>query len=415
MKIKITLLSLCLFSFATLMAQPTFFIDTTVTPEQMVMDFFDNDCVTPSNVSYTGAVKARAFVQVTGTGMDADAGILLSSGNVLDAPGPNNSAATSTPNNTPGDTDLGLLSGFTTFDAAVLEFDIQSTTDTLCFYYIFASEEYPEYVNTGFNDVFAFIVTGPGGGQPVNIATVPDTTTPVTINTINDQINSQYYVDNTGGQFVEYDGYTTVLPAKFIVDPDSTYHVKLAISDASDAIFDSGVIIAVESLCGDSLLVPPSNFSVDINDSTVTVENLSRYATDFLWDFGDGTTTTEKDPAPHVYAESGIYDITLITENYCCSDTFTTTVEIGEVVNVNSVITEDLFTLSPNPFHDYIDINISENKPVRLELMDLQGRVIKSEKVTGSTRWMVGDLEAGVYWVRAISGEVSEVVKVVRE
>lgn len=67
------------------------------------------------------------------------------------------------------------------------------TRHTLVVRYAFGSEEYPEYVGSQFNDVMAVFVNGK------NCALVPGTTTPVAINSINQNLNSQYYVDNTSG------------------------------------------------------------------------------------------------------------------------------------------------------------------------------------------------------------------------
>ena len=67
----------------------------------------------------------------------------------------------------------------------MFEFDFEVQGDNIEFNFIFMSEEYNEYVNTGFNDVFAFYISGPGIVGQQNLAVVPGTTTPVSINTIN--------------------------------------------------------------------------------------------------------------------------------------------------------------------------------------------------------------------------------------
>ena len=130
--------------------------------------------------------------------------------------------------------------------------------DTIRFRYVFGSEEYPEYISS-YNDVFGFFVTGPkpSGGNYTNqnIAIVPGTTnTPVSIYNINNGsnntgpcVNCQYYVDNSSGLTIEFDGMTTVLTAWAVVIPCQTYHIKLAIGDAGDHAFDSGVFLEANS------------------------------------------------------------------------------------------------------------------------------------------------------------------------
>ena len=164
---------------------------------------------------------------------------------------------------TPGDNDLDFLSnqqgGQESYDACVVELDVFVATDQLEFEYVFGSEEYPEFVFSagGYNDIFAFLVSGPGiVGQPglngqKNIAVLPGTATPVEINSVNNQVNWEFYRNNEIGQELVYDGLTSdylgvkkSLTAKTSVTPCNTYHLKLAVADRGDASFDSGVFIS---------------------------------------------------------------------------------------------------------------------------------------------------------------------------
>lgn len=101
----------------------------------------------------------------------------------------------------PGDTDLdALIPGYTTYDAVKLEFDvIPAKNGQLIFSYAFGSEEYNEWVDSPFNDVFGFWISGPGindGIKPTNVAYLPDQVTPCSINNINNGKYSQFYRDN---------------------------------------------------------------------------------------------------------------------------------------------------------------------------------------------------------------------------
>ncbi|SFZ94082.1 PKD repeat-containing protein [Flaviramulus basaltis] len=57
---------------------------------------------------------------------------------------------------------------------------------------------------------------------------------------------------------------------------------------------------------------PKANFTFEIDDKTVTFTNTSERAVSYEWDFGDGESSTEENPA-HTYAEYGDYSITLTT------------------------------------------------------------------------------------------------------
>lgn len=189
-------------------------------------------------------------------------GVMLTSGNIANAIGPNNSSGQTTANSTDGDADLENIPGVdATYDACALYVDITVASDTLVFNYIFGSEEYLEYVGSGFNDVFAFYITGPkpGGGNynKQNIALIPGTNTAVSINNVNDQDYPQYYNENgdgfttpysTDNYYIQYDGFTTVLQARAAVIPCETYTLKLVVADAGDGVLDSGVFIEAGSL-----------------------------------------------------------------------------------------------------------------------------------------------------------------------
>ena len=199
--------------------------------------------VAVSNVSYTGN-EAAAGSFVGGDGIvGLDEGVILSSGNIADVVGSNQSAGTTTSFGTAGDADLTTLVGASTFDAAVLEFDFVPTTSQVQFNYVFSSEEYNEFVNLGFNDVFGFFVNG------TNCALVGEPPVPVSIDTINGGSNASLYIDNTGGQLeTEMDGLTVVLTCVASVTADDTNHMKLAIADTGDTSLDSAVFLGQSSL-----------------------------------------------------------------------------------------------------------------------------------------------------------------------
>ena len=129
------------------------------------------------NIKFTGAnVAGGKFTGGQGI-IGFDQGIILSSGGASGVIGPNNSSSFTVSNGTAGDSDLdAIVAPNPTLDAAVLEFDFVPASGTLSFKYVFSSEEYPEFVNSPFNDVFAFFLNGK------NIALIPNTSTPVSIN-----------------------------------------------------------------------------------------------------------------------------------------------------------------------------------------------------------------------------------------
>ncbi|MBD2568895.1 Calx-beta domain-containing protein [Anabaena lutea] len=225
---------------------------TSVTATQLVNTLLGAG-VTATNITFTGAnVAGGTFTGGIGAGIGIDSGIILSTGNIAFAQGPNNTGSRSGNNSRPGDTDLDtIVDPLSTEDAAVLEFDFIPSTSTISFSYVFASEEYPEFVNTQFNDVFAFFLNGQ------NIALIPGTTTPVSINTVNAGSsftpgtgpNSSFFTPNYGTTFdLQFDGFTTVLSATATgLVPGVTNRIKLAIADTGDSAYDSAVFLQAAS------------------------------------------------------------------------------------------------------------------------------------------------------------------------
>ncbi len=172
---------------------------------------------------------------------------------------------------------MAAITPNTITNGVVLEFDFIATGDTLNFKYMFASEEYPNDYGTSFYDVFGFFISGPGFAGPylnggVNIATLPGTTTPISILNLNPTTNSAYYVDNVGGaaygNSIQYDGTSIVFTAAAQLQCGQEYHIKLGISNVGDQSLDSGVFLEAESFSSNLVnLSTNSSVSNSFSDS----------------------------------------------------------------------------------------------------------------------------------------------------
>lgn len=243
-------------------------VDANYTPQQLVEDILVGGGVQVSNFQFSGNAEARGYFDGTNSNIGLSNGIIISTGRVADAPGPNGTPISDigTEFNGVGDPALTAISGspLGTYDAAFLEFDFVPSSDTVQFNYVFASNEYMLYVGTGVNDVFAFLISGPGIVGEQNVALIPGTTTPVAIDNVNLNTNAQYYVDNENppGSTVEYNGFTQVFTATAILTPCESYHIRLAIADGGDESFDSAVFLEAGSFASPEVSVnAESNFS----------------------------------------------------------------------------------------------------------------------------------------------------------
>ena len=230
-----------------------------MTPEQLVQTYLVGAGITLSNVTFNGnaalitsdQVGKFATAGVAANQLGLAGGILLTSGKASIAIGPNNAAGAGAQVGGPGDPDLNTLAGSNTSDRAVIEFDFIPQSDTVRFRYVFASEEFFEYCNQ-FNDAFGFFLSGPGitgtfSNNSINIAKMPGSLSNyVTINNICANTQSRW-TNPSGGLYYQYDGLTFVYTAWNVVQPCATYHIKLAIGDAVDKAYDSGVFLEQNS------------------------------------------------------------------------------------------------------------------------------------------------------------------------
>jgi len=270
-------------------------VDDALTPQQLVENVLLGGGVTVSNITFNGVPSPATAQEGTGsftqTGdLGLDAGLILASGLASSAVGPVDNFSSDVFAVNGNDPDLESLIAGPVTDQSILEFDFIPTGDTLRFRYVFGSEEYPEYV-CQFNDAFGFFLSGPGftgpyTGGAINIAVLPDGITPVTINNVNNgwnndpfdptcpAANPQYFIDNTGGATVAYDGFTTVLTAFALVVCGQQYHIKLAIGDAGlggdlDTGFDSGVFLEAGSFTSTGQVVPSLVGGVGVAGNTM--------------------------------------------------------------------------------------------------------------------------------------------------
>ncbi len=302
--------------------------------------------VTVSNANFIGKNYQLGTFNATNTVLNTNygftTGIILATGNVMTEIGPNTEPYAAgidsyTGDNT-DDADLHAIAGAKVKDRAILAFDFVSDWDTITFDFIFGSEEYPEFVNQ-YNDPFGFFLSGPGisgpfSGGAINLAVIPGTSTPVSINSVNNGssstgsfvpncMNCVYYVYNgdpgngttvnpykSNNQYIQWDGYTVKIQAKAVVQCGQTYHFKLAVADARDESYDSGVMIRGNL----ATLQPNQTQTVAANCSggNITLNPNGPAVSTYVWSTGQTTPTISISPS----AYSG-QTITVTITNAC--------------------------------------------------------------------------------------------------
>lgn len=203
---------------------------------------------------YIGAADASGTFSGGAGIIPFDSGIVLTTGRANFIVGPNDSGNFSVENGAPGDAQLTAIAGADTHNASILQFQFIPAGNMISFQFVFGSEEYNEFVGSEFNDVFAFFLNG------VNIALIPGTNTPIAINNVNNNQNSQFFTDNENGAVnTQLDGLVGVKMALFAVgnvNAGAVNTIRLAIADTSDEVLDSAVLIKGASFINQP---PPDN------------------------------------------------------------------------------------------------------------------------------------------------------------
>ncbi|MCH1576130.1 MAG: choice-of-anchor L domain-containing protein [Flavobacteriales bacterium] len=260
-------------------------VNSTLTPDQYVNDVLLGTGVEATNVQFTGS--PTQIGQITGfdvTEFPIEAGLILSTevaNNPANIDDGCMDAFIEDGLEVSGDADLldiansvppliGQNFSVTSVnDICAIEFDFVATGDTIRFNYVFGSDEYLGWVNSQYNDIFGFFLSGPGINGPyadnaVNLAEVPgsDPQLAITISSVNDVTNAAYYIDNPGNDVLCQNGYTVKLTAESEVECGETYHIRLAIADGSDTALESFVILESGSFESNSVVEVDLNINV---------------------------------------------------------------------------------------------------------------------------------------------------------
>lgn len=281
-------------------------------------------------------------------GFGMNEGLLLSTGDALLDLTHMNSLANASRNpvglTTYPDDDLIQIYEETIYDAVVYKFKVtlEDFTTAIRVEFQFGSEEYPDYVSSRYNDSFGFFIRPvgnsqlPNGDTVINIARLPYSNNSISVNSVNggyageygrpnlngvDYDQTMHYINNghtvllsegteqtvnnlthnngVKSVFIEYNGITKLITYDLKgLTPGGTYEFKIAIADASDANFDSGVIIKkIHGTTGSDLKIikeidNESPLLGDVVEFTLNASNLGPY---------DATGTVVNDLLPSGY------------------------------------------------------------------------------------------------------------------
>ena len=328
---------------------------TSYTVPQLVNDVLINSpCVSATNVTWRtgtnfGSFNGIGYFENTNLNFPMQSGVILSTGNVSNTPGPNSSMLNDGTSSWTGDESLEATLAaagipMVSTNASVLEFDFNPISPNFSFDFVFASEEYGNF-QCQFSDAFAFLLTNMSTGVTTNLAVVPGTNTPISVVTIRDYLynsscgsaNAQYFGrfnggSNAAGSATNYNGQTQVLTATSVLTPGVSYHIKLVIADRLDPQYDSAIFISSNSFnIGQNVL----GFDLTVANGTPLcfgsnhTLNSSLSAADytFVWKKNGVIVPSENGPSLNI-TQAGVYSVTYNSiTNSCTPVTDSVTVE----------------------------------------------------------------------------------------
>ena len=183
---------------------------------------------------------------------------------------------------------------------------------------------------------------------------------------------------------------------------------------------DSVGCTASDSIVVTASAIPIASFAVTGNPSCTqaTVVNSSLQGVSFLWNWGDGNTSTDANPAPHTYAQPFTGNITLTVTNPCGTNTLL--LPFG-CVGTSAPDLLDL-RIAPNPSDGHLQWSVQglNADEIALTVLNLQGQQVHAAHVTLSGNAYAGSLDLshlakGVYLLRLLTDEGQHTRRIVVE
>lgn len=350
--------------------------DNVYTVDELVRDIlFNSPCAQVSNITYSTGINfddsqpnGIGYFSMDGDGFPFEQGLLLSTGHVVEAAGPNDELINSGGTSWLGDSDLDDLLGVSSRNATIIEFDFVPLSNTISFDFMMASEEYTGATGgtdeCTYSDAFAFLLTD-AENNTTNLAVIPGTTTPILTTNIHPEnascpaINEEYF-----GEYItedlppmNFNGRTVVFTAQSPVVIGETYHIKLVVADDSDTQYDTGIFLKSGSFdigeldLGDDITIEAGTASC-LNEPMVLDTHVPNF--EHVW-YKDGIAIDDEISSIISVTEPAVYTAQIIFSNTCIlSDEIT--VEFLSVPVANSA--NDLLSCSTN---DQASFDLTEN------------------------------------------------------
>lgn len=319
----------------------------TYTAQQLVENVLINSgCASVSNVTvsggnFSGGEKSWGYFNANGSSFPFEDGIILSTGKIANAPGPNTSILEDGNGiGWIGDVDLNVaLNISNSLNATILEFDFIPLGEQISFDYIFSSEQYltnPSPSQCSFTDGFCFLIKEAGSANLYeNLAVIPNTNIPVKVDTVRGlgticpAANTAYFGGfNDIEHPTNFNGQTKTLTARTNVTPGVQYHIKLVIADEGNYRYDSAIFLKGSSFSIGADLGPDRSFANQnpvCSNESISINGTSTGVQSYQWFFngnpipGQNTGILSLNP-PYNSAQNGTYSLSSTYSPTCITN-----------------------------------------------------------------------------------------------
>ena len=314
--------------------------------EELVTEvLIDSECNQAFNVTSStgidfGSTNGIGYFEANGSSWPFENGLIMTSGDVANAAGPESGVLVDGTYAWPGDGDLeafipGLNAGDTN-NASIIEFEFVPVSNSMSFDFIFAAEEYGTFQCT-FTDAFAFLLTD-SSGNTSNLAIVPGTDDPISVLTVRDDqyngscesVNAEWFANYYGPGGLppltsptNFIGHTEVMTATATVIPNEVYTIKLVVADDGDTIYDSAVFIDGGSFdigqldLGEDILVSSGNALCEGQEIVLDAGALPNNSS-IDW-FMDGVLLEGETGVTLTVTETAFYSAIITVDNTDCA------------------------------------------------------------------------------------------------
>ena len=328
---------------------PIYTSDDDYTVEELINDvLIDSECNQVFNITWStgtdfGTTNGIGYFEANGSEWPFESGVVLTTGDVNNAPGPEDQTLSDGGFAWPGDTDLedaiSSLNPGDTNNATIIEFDFIPVIDHMSFEFIFAAEEYGTF-QCGFSDSFAFLLTD-SNNVTTNLAIVPGTTDPISVFTVRDEqfngncpsVNPEYFANYYGAPVppaqnpllspTDFRGHTVIMTAEADVIPNEQYHIKLVIADALDTAYDSAVFLGAGTFdigdldLGEDILLTSGNANCEGDEVILDAGELPNNST-ISW-YMDGNLIEGATGTTLSVVETAFYRADIVINNTDCT------------------------------------------------------------------------------------------------